>query len=54
MLGNVWEWTADRYAADYYERSPQENPPGPDEGEEFVQTRRVIPLRGERQAGVFG
>jgi formylglycine-generating enzyme required for sulfatase activity len=28
--GNVWEWVADRYAADYYANSPRENPTGPD------------------------
>ncbi|MHC4202193.1 MAG: formylglycine-generating enzyme family protein, partial [Planctomycetota bacterium] len=30
--GNVWEWVADRYAADYYADSPRENPTGPDTG----------------------
>ncbi len=32
MIGNVSEWVADRYAADYYARSPLVNPPGPAEG----------------------
>ncbi len=27
--GNVWEWVADYYRADYYEHSPRKNPPGP-------------------------
>jgi formylglycine-generating enzyme required for sulfatase activity len=33
--GNVWEWCGDRYRADYYRRSPLDNPLGasPDEGE---------------------
>lgn len=29
MPGNVWEWTADNYAADYYSYSPAANPLGP-------------------------
>ena len=33
MLGNVWEWTADRYAEHYYEQSPAQDPRGPDQGE---------------------
>jgi formylglycine-generating enzyme required for sulfatase activity len=32
MHGNVWEWVADRYDADYYAKSPRENPAGPDSG----------------------
>jgi formylglycine-generating enzyme required for sulfatase activity len=37
MSGNVWEWVWDRYAGDYYRRSPVDNPRGPAEG-----TRRVV------------
>ena len=29
---NVWEWVADWYEADYYQRSPQHNPAGPASG----------------------
>ena len=36
MHGNVAEWCNDRYATDYYSKSPAENPRGPAEGQERV------------------
>jgi formylglycine-generating enzyme required for sulfatase activity len=32
MAGNAGEWVADWYGANYYDTSPQRNPPGPDHG----------------------
>ncbi len=37
MSGNVQEWTADFYTADYYANSPTSDPQGPDSG-----TLRVV------------
>jgi len=42
--GNVWEWCGDQYAADYYRRSPLENPTGPaaEEGETAMVPRQTL------------
>lgn len=32
MAGNAWEWVNDWFSLDYYENSPQVDPPGPEEG----------------------
>ncbi|MEW2353105.1 SUMF1/EgtB/PvdO family nonheme iron enzyme [Spirillospora sp. NPDC029432] len=36
MAGSVWEWTADRYDAEYYRHSPEADPAGPGTGSERV------------------
>ncbi|MSV28251.1 MAG: hypothetical protein EXQ52_05835 [Bryobacterales bacterium] len=36
MLGNVWEWTADRYGEQYYRASPATDPKGPASGDSRV------------------
>lgn len=36
MIGNVWEWTADRYGEDYYASSPARDPMGPETGTDRV------------------
>jgi len=32
MIGNAWEWCADRFDPYYYRTSPPTDPPGPDKG----------------------
>ena len=37
MLGNVREWTNDWFDPDYYQKSPKEDPKGPDTGQRKVE-----------------
>ena len=35
-LGNVWKWVSDWYGENYYQNSPNQDPPGPSSGQDRV------------------
>jgi len=53
MAGNVAEWVADHYAADYYAASPAQNPPGPATGANYVDRGGWYRSRAEQLRASF-
>jgi formylglycine-generating enzyme required for sulfatase activity len=46
MAGNVWEFVHDWYQRDYYSKSPQDNPRGPDTGSPMPDGKPYRGMRG--------
>jgi formylglycine-generating enzyme required for sulfatase activity len=53
MAGNVWQWVADFYGADYYSISPYANPQGPESSEYYVLRGGAWNYGAERFARTF-
>lgn len=67
MSGNVWQWTSDGYAADFYANSPKQDPTGPAIGKlrvlrggywgdpkEMMRTTRRIALPSDAKGPGYG
>lgn len=53
MVGHVWEWVADRYGEDYYQKAPDRNPKGPAKGSARVLRGGGWMLRARRFFRVY-